>query len=255
MGRRPASACAWVLALGLLVAACGGGSDEPGVISVAASSASPVIGPGSRSNLVADLPSGQLAYTLILPDGFQATERYPILLALPPGSQGQAEVDAVLGAYWQAEAQARGWIVVSPVAPDGELFFEDSGSLLPELLDLVAATYPPEGGRFHVAGVSNGGLSAFRVALDHPERISSLLAVPGYPPTDDDRRNLDRLVDIPVFLVVGESDSGWRQEMEATEAKLRALGAQVELVVSPGDGHIVQSTQPSVFWDFLDSTR
>ena len=46
----------------------------------------------------------------------------------------------------------------------------------------TAATYPPEGGRFHVGGISNGGLSSFRVAVESPERFASLVVLPGFAP-------------------------------------------------------------------------
>ena len=71
---------------------------------------------------------------------------------------------------------------------------------MPELLDAIAATYPPEDGRFHVGGISNGGLSSFRVAINSPERFASVVVLPGFAPTASDVEKLDRLATIPVHM-------------------------------------------------------
>lgn len=198
----------------------------------------------------------ELTYTLVTPEDHRAGTSVPVLLALPPGGQGQEEVDALLDRVWAAEARRRGWVVVSPRAPGTGLFSEvDSAALIPSLVDLVAAEYPPEGGRVHLAGVSNGGLSAFRAALDHPELFRSLLVLPGMPPTDDDYAKLERLTSIPVALFVGENDGGWREGSERVEAALRELGGRVSLTVSRGEGHILRGIDPKEYFDFLESAR
>lgn len=212
---------------------------------------------GSRTRQVLKLHSGvDLSYTLVLPKSYKtAGTKYPVLLALPPGSQGQDEVDALLDKWWAPEATERGWIVVSPVAPDGQLFFSGSSATLMELMDAVAATYPPEGGKFHLAGVSNGGLSAYRIALDAPERFASLLVAPGFPPDDADRANLKRLVKIPAASYVGEQDSIWREASVRTVRELNRLGGRATLTVSPGEGHILTKITARQLFDVLEKTR
>ncbi|MFZ0544952.1 MAG: hypothetical protein WAM60_05920, partial [Candidatus Promineifilaceae bacterium] len=95
-------------------------------------------------------------YALVLPDDYTADQRYPILLALPPGGQTVDLVETGLRLYWEAEGAKRGWIMVSPAAPNGTLFFQGSEIYLPGLLDHIEAEFSPEGGKFHVGGVSNG---------------------------------------------------------------------------------------------------
>ena len=194
-------------------------------------------------------------YAIVLPAGFTPEQPYPTLLALPPGGQTQPMVEAGLG-YWQAEGQKRGWVVVSPIAPDGVLFFQGSEALLPEFMDGIAARVRVENGRFHLAGVSNGGISAFRITLNEPERFRSMLVVPGLPGTDDDFARLDRLVDLPVAMFVGENDTTWLARMQATKEELRRLGADVSLEIVPGEGHVIQSLGDGArFFDFFDSHR
>ena len=92
----------------------------------------------------------------------------------------------------RSQRQSRGWVVVSPIASDGTLFFQGSEQYLPEFLERIAAIYPPEGGKFHVAGVSNGGISSFRIATMMPEWFASITAVPDFPQTADFNQ-LDKL--------------------------------------------------------------
>lgn len=262
-------------ALVALAAACGGDSETdeaaPAVETVAAEApadATPaaetpttveaqlVAGePGSRETVSVTVAGNDVQLTVVLPDNFLAGEPHPTLLAFPPGGQAQSQVDFGLDAYWASEAQRRGWIVVSPVAPEGTLFFQGSEAIVPELLDTIAATYPPEGGLFHVGGISNGGLSSFRVAINSPERFASVVVLPGFAPTAGDVEKLDRLAGIPVRMFVGENDPQWVEGGETAQAALEASGGDVSLTIAPGEGHIIQSLSGAELFDLLDAAR
>lgn len=196
-----------------------------------------------------------LEYAVELPPGFDPNQEYPILLALPPGPQTKTLVEAGLDGYWRAAAQERGWVVISPVAPDGKLFFAGSEMLIPELLDQVAADYQPEGGKFHLAGISNGGISAFRIAGLYPERFYSLIVLPGFPQTAEDFERLQNLVDIPVAMYVGEEDTIWVDEMTEVEEELMRLGGEVSLEIVPGQGHVIQTLEGDTLFDFFERYR
>jgi predicted esterase len=193
-------------------------------------------------------------FAVSLPPEFDAAREWPTLLALPPGSQTTAMVESGLDRYWSAGA-GRGWVVISPAAPGGRLFFEGSESIVGEFLDIVGLTYRPENGRYHLAGVSNGGISAFRVAAREPGRFRSLLVAPGFPLSYADVDALVRLVDLPVAMYVGELDSGWVGPMTDTFASLSAFGAEVTLDVVPGAGHVLRSITGDELFDVLDSHR
>ncbi len=196
---------------------------------------------------------GRLEFLLLEPRDFDAERAHPVLLALPPGDQSLEMVAAGLELYWRSEAHARGWIVVSPAAPRGELFADGDGSALIELLDHVAAKVHVAGGRVHVAGPSNGGRSAFRFALQHPERTASLTVLPGFPPAGPEPVRLEPLLDIPIAMFVGGEDERWLAESRTCLAALTELGARsISLVEFPGEGHQPASVTGALLFDRLD---
>ncbi|MCB0192131.1 MAG: hypothetical protein KDJ65_09315 [Anaerolineae bacterium] len=195
-------------------------------------------------------------YALVLPDAFDPQRAYPLLLTFPPGPQSRDMVTWGLSGYWQAEAQRRGWIVISPAAPNGILFFKGSEVLIPEFLDQVTADYMPEGDKIHLAGISNGGISAFRVALNNPDRFHSLTVLPGFPPTNHDMEQLPKLKAMPVTMFVGEHDIDWVDKMAASESDLMEAGGQVSFDIVRGEGHVIQSLVGGrELFDLLDSFR
>jgi predicted esterase len=114
--------------------------------------------------------------------------------------------------------------------------------------------FQPEGGKFHVAGVSNGGIRTFRFAIENPELVHSLIVLPGYP-LDNDRENLANLVDITVSMFVGENDGSWVSRMQTAEQALTELGGQVTLEIMPGEGHVIRSLNGERLFDLLESFR
>ena len=58
-------------------------------------------------------------------------------------------------------------------------------------------------GKFHLAGVSSGGLGAFRIALEHPELFQSMTVLPGIPPLQREFNEMVRLKGLRVSMYVG----------------------------------------------------
>ena len=195
-----------------------------------------------------------IEYALVLPDHFDKTAPYPVLLALPPGDQSKHLVEAGLHLYWEAEAKKRGWVVISPAAPDGESFYTGAEKELPNLLDEISKSVVFEGGKAHLAGVSNGGLSAYRVITEYPNRFLSLTVLPGFPPDARALAALNRLKEIPVAAFVGGEDSGWVRDSRETKEKLDRLGIENILEVVSGEGHVI-ALDPAKLFDLLDKRR
>jgi predicted peptidase len=180
-------------------------------------------------------------YKIVVPDGHEAAKEYPAVLVLGGGPQTMDTVDRALERNFRAEAERRGYIVVAPAAPDGQLFFQGGERIFPEFLDTILASHKIAGGKFHVAGPSNGGIAALHVAAQHPRYFVSATAFPGYlwRPTDD---KLRAMAGVCVFLYVGEHDEyRWHEEMEREAEFLTAEGGVARYVLERGQGHRLET--------------
>jgi len=180
-------------------------------------------------------------YKVVLPDSYDPAKAYPGIIAFGGGPQTMNMVDGVLNRNFRAEAEKRGYIVVAPAAPDGRLFFEDSDRIFPDFLKKILADYKIEGGKFHAAGPSNGGIAAMHVAAAHPQYFLSATAFPGYlwQPTT---AKLQALSTVCVFMYVGEHDNyRWHDEMKREAEFLRARGGGAEYTVEKGQPHRIET--------------
>lgn len=197
----------------------------------------------------------KLQYAVQLPDNFDASKTYPVLLALPPGSQSQGAVEVGLRMFWGAQAAKRGWIVVSPIKPEGGWYKKRAGRYMRQLLDALEGRYNLEGGKFHIAGCSGGGPSAFHIAIDSPRRFHSLTGIPGYPRKTRDFDRLERLRNVRVRMFVGGNDRGWQKSLRRTQSKLEELGCDSTLTVFSNEGHVMDSLVGEGFMQRLDELR
>jgi hypothetical protein len=237
--------------LALLAAACGGSDERP-----AAEVAAPAIAEGDLGTGRVEIEGTEIDYVSVVPNGFVPGDLAPVLLALPPGRQDLGLATSFTTSTYLAQAVERGWVVVSPAAPGGVKFFEGSESLLPGLLDWISTWVAPEGGGFHLTGVSNGGISAFRIAGLEPARFRSMVVFPGFPRTDDDLDRLDRLAGLPIKMFVGGTDLQWIDPMQDAAERLDRFGGDVAFEVLDGEGHIMESLSDGVrVFDELDAER
>jgi S-formylglutathione hydrolase FrmB len=179
-------------------------------------------------------------FATALPPGYESGTPAPVMLALPPGPQSKPAVAQSLRGYWADEAGKRGWVVVSPAAINGMLYFRGAERVIPELLDLIVETYKPPGGKVHLASISNGGLSAFHIALRQPDRFSSLAVYAGFPPECDSWRNLTALRDLRIATYVGEEDASWKENMDLLKSAFDNLGIGAHYEILPGVGHVLR---------------
>jgi poly(3-hydroxybutyrate) depolymerase len=180
-------------------------------------------------------------YKVVLPTGYDAAKAYPAIIALGGGPQTMNTVDAVLNRNLRAEAEKRGYIVVAPAAPDGQLFFEGGDRIFPDFLKQLLSDYKIEGGRFHIVGPSNGGIAAMHVAAANPQYFRSVTAFPGYlwEPTPS---KLQALTKICVFMYVGENDEyRWHEEMKREAEFLRSKGDVARYTVEKGQPHRLET--------------
>lgn len=180
-------------------------------------------------------------YKVVLPTSYDPAKTYPAIIAMGGGPQTMNTVDGVLSRNLRAEAEKRGYIVVAPAAPDGQLFFESGDRIFPDFLKQILSDYKIEGGKFHIAGPSNGGIAAMHVAAAHPQYFLSATAFPGYlwEPTQS---KLQALSKICVFMYVGEHDEyRWHDEMKREAEFLRSKGDIARYTVEKGQPHRLET--------------
>ena len=194
-----------------------------------------------------------IEYVVVTPADFDATVAHRVVIALPPGPQTKDMVERGLELYFEEQAIQRGWVVVSPAAPEGQMFFTGAEKEFYALLDWVEATYKIEGGLVHLAGVSNGGRSAFHLAGATPLRFASLSALPGVPGSEQDVARLKDVAQMPVAIWAGEQDSDWVNEARKTIVRLSELGApELLLEIKPGESHVLDGKLRVELFDRLD---
>lgn len=245
----------------LLLAGCGTAS-QPLTATPVPVAAAPVatIAPPATAKAAADAPfvfenvvagGTTVEFAVSVPESFDPQKAYPILLALPPGGQDKTLTGQVMSEVWVSEGRKRGWVVISPVAPGGVMFFEGAEELIPEFLRMVRVRYQPQGGRYMLAGISNGGISAFRIAGRNPELFYSLTVLPGFPISRDDEAALGKLIAMPVTLFVGEQDNSWLKAARQTAATLTGLNGRVTLNVLSNESHVLRGLSSTVLFDAI----
>jgi len=197
-------------------------------------------------------------YKVVLPAGYDAAKTYPAIIALGGGPQTMNTVDGVLNRNLRAEAEKRGYIVIAPAAPDGELFFESGARIFPEFLKAMLADYKIQDGKFHIAGPSNGGIAAFHVAAANPQYFLSVTAFPGYmwQPTNAKLMAISKMC---VFMYVGENDDYmWHPEMKREAEFLRSKGTVARYTVEKGQPHRIETlagVNASRLFDGFEETK
>ncbi|HLH94231.1 MAG TPA: alpha/beta hydrolase-fold protein [Xanthobacteraceae bacterium] len=176
-------------------------------------------------------------YKVVLPSGFDPAKSYPAILAFGGGPQTMNTVDSILERNFRAEAEKRGYIVIAPAAPDGDLFFEDGDRIFPQFLQLMLKDYKIKDNKFHIAGVSNGGIAAMHVAARNPQYFLSVTAFPGYM-WQPSIAKIMAISKMCVFLYVGENDPYmWHSEMKREADFLAAHGTLAHYSVEPDQPH------------------
>ena len=197
-------------------------------------------------------------YKVVLPNGYDAAKTYPAVLVFGGGPQTMNTVERALQNNFREHAEQRGFIVIAPAAPDGHLFFQEGARIFPEFLKKLLTDYRIEGGKFHVAGPSNGGIAAMHVAAAHPQYFVSVTAFPGYlwQPRESELLALTKTC---VYLYVGEHDDyRWHGEMKREVEFLRSRGGVARYTEEKGEPHgigTLRGAGASRLFDGFDEAR
>ena len=194
---------------------------------------------------------------VLLPPHYDPAKAYPLVLVFTGGGQSIQGAESTLKADWQGEAEKRGYVVISPAAPDGELFFQEGDRVFPAFLDMIRKDYKVAG-KIHVAGHSNGGLSAFHIAAKYPQYFST---VTGYPGLYQDNPEADypaALKGLCLYMHAGDMDPDWRDAMAAEAKAMTAEGFRIKMTVEPNSTHRLKAAELGLskrLFDEIESCR
>ncbi|HTW74198.1 MAG TPA: hypothetical protein VMD56_04675 [Steroidobacteraceae bacterium] len=199
-----------------------------------------------------------VSYEVVLPDHYDAQRSYPTILAFGGGPQTMDVVERMVEGTFRDQAEKRGYIVVMPAAPDGQLFFEQGARIFPAFLQQILSTYRVEDGKLLAAGASNGGISAFYIASLYPRYFRSITAFPGYLP-DPSAASIDAIAGMCIHMFVGQFDElGFDTPMQQEAQFFRQRGMQLTYSVEKGQPHrIATLTGPGAarLFDLFDRDR
>lgn len=192
-----------------------------------------------------------LTYKVLLPPGFNAAREYPVVLVFTGGPQQLRMAENTINTDWKPETDKRGYIVISPGTPDGSLFFENAARVFPSFLDQILKDYKVRGGKLHVAGHSNGGISAFRLAARFPQYFATLTGYPGIL-EGNGVEVFAPLKSMCVFMHVGQRDDGWLGPMDVQARQLERLGHRVNFTIEPNQVHRLRAAEINLPARLLD---
>ncbi len=191
---------------------------------------------------VEDIAGTAIHYKVILPNGYNRAKAYPAVLAFPGGPQTMDTVDGTVERNWREQAERLGYIVIVPAAPNGRLFFEEGAKVFPEFVIKLLSDFKILDDKFHIAGVSNGGLSAFHIAASYPRYFWSVTGLPGYLP-DASPVRVRALAKVCINMYAGEMDTDWLESEKAQAAQFRAQGFVVQFSVEKAQGHVMRTLE------------
>lgn len=187
-----------------------------------------------------------VTYKVVLPAGYDPARSYPVVLAFTGGAQQLRGAENTLNADWRAEAEKRGYIVISPGSPDGSVFFQEGEGavrIFPQFLDMIVNDYKVPLGKLHIAGHSNGGITAYYVAAKYPKYFATVIGYPGALNGEPDDPRMAALKPLCLFMHVGDQDSDWMTAMQRQADSLLERGYKIKYTVEKNQPHRLRAQE------------
>jgi poly(3-hydroxybutyrate) depolymerase len=184
----------------------------------------------------------KVTYKVVLPERYDPGRAYPAVLVFTGGPQTLQMAGSTLETDWRKEAERRGYIIISPGSPNGELFFSGADRIFPEFLDRILQDYKIADKKLHIAGHSNGGLSAFHVASLYPKYFSTITGYPGLLDGPDVAHS-QALKPMCLFMHVGDQDGGWMSAMQEEAKDLARKGFRIRITVEKNQVHRLKAQE------------
>ncbi len=193
-----------------------------------------------------------LPYRLVLPENYDETKAYPMLVFLHgAGERGNDNELQLLHCVQYLADNLPECIIVAPQCPANNQWVDtpwangaysiervpESNELkaVVELLDALQEEFSVDADRIYASGLSMGGFGAWDLMMRHNDYFAAGVLVCG----GGDPSQAEKLVDTPLFVFHGDADdavpvSGSRDTVQAIRD---AGGELVQYVEYPGAGH------------------
>ncbi len=198
-----------------------------------------------------------IEYAVYLPEGFDAAQAYPAVLAFPSGAMGRADADAMTERLWSTPAARGPWIVVVPLVPGDDWRTHPKHHALNDLLDHVKEHYPIRENTFHIMGYGQRG-SDIASTWSHMSReyFGSLTTASGAAyrtwdasdlrslPTDADER-------LDVLIIYGDGDETTMADVEAAKTRMNGIDYPYMIEALAGDDGALASLADGGLLDLM----
>jgi dipeptidyl aminopeptidase/acylaminoacyl peptidase len=184
-------------------------------------------------------------YVVFLPEDFDPTSKYPLLVFL----HGSASTErTIIG--WQGIPE--GFIALGPKGrgPSNWFSWDNAQTDVAEAIRAVQANFPIDKGRILLAGFSMGGYGVYRTFYETPDTYRAIAVFSGIPRVRfgapegkalidfNEEKNLEPFDGVPAFIFHGKRDLNVPfGETEQFISKLERAGAQVEFHTEDETGH------------------
>ncbi len=195
-----------------------------------------------------------LLYRLILPENYDESKSYPLILFLHgAGERGDDNTSQLKNAVQRIADNAPNAIIVAPQCPQNnqwvdtpwekgsysteEVAQSDELKLVMGMLEKVQKEYSVDKERIYASGISMGGFGTWDLIVRYPNTFAAAIPVCG----GADPSKAERLVNMPIYTFHGDSD--WDVPVQGTRAMVEAIkaagGDKITYTEYAGMGHAI----------------
>ncbi len=197
-------------------------------------------------------------YLLYLPEKYdeKSDKIFPLLLFLHGGGESGTNINKVKkhGPPAQiASGREFPFIVLAPQNPHKKRLWDETAIMA--LLDAIEKQYRVDPNRVYLSGLSRGAYSAWRLAVQYPDRFAALIVISGEAPMN----YASWIGDLPIWVFHGDSDKSIDvSSSERMVESLRQSGNRAKLTIYTDTGHDAWTrtyNNPDVYKWMLEQRR
>jgi predicted esterase len=159
-----------------------------------------------------------IPYRLFIPDNYDSTKKYPLILALHGGGErgtnNTTQLNSIILAKHWADTtiqKAHPCIIIAPQCPNETLWYSSGyetpvGDVLRaaiSIIDTLAKQYSIDKDRLYLIGSSMGGVACWEVANNYPDKFAAIVPLFGDVP---DRNTIRGILKLSIWLFSGSRD-------------------------------------------------